>query len=106
MPAPVYTKQNFVDNEILSAKHLDQIEEQIYEMSKEPNVFTQVDEPEDAVEGDVWIIPTPLTEEGYPIELPPYSKDDYGKFLMATAEGLIWMPLNKEYRYVEEGDAF
>lgn len=94
MPAPVYNKQNFVDYEILYAKHLNQIEQEIHEMSKEPNVFTQLEEPQDATEGDVWIIPTPLTEEGFPIEIPPYSKEDYGKILTAGPEGLIWVALD------------
>jgi hypothetical protein len=43
MPAPVYNKQNFVDYEILYAKHLNQIEQEIHEMSKEPNIFTQLE---------------------------------------------------------------
>lgn len=87
----IYPLQNFKDKDILYAEQLNKIENEILEMSKEPNVFVQQDEPKEAMEGDIWIIPTTTDKDGIPIEIPTYNEEDYGKVLMATEKGLMWV---------------
>lgn len=91
MPAPVYNKQNFIDETILYAEQLNKIEHELHEISKEPNVFIQDTQPEGAVEGDIWIVPPSLDMNGDPLEIPYYTAEDYGKVLMVTEFGLKWV---------------
>lgn len=62
-------------------------------MSKEPNVYVQWEEPEDAVEGDVWIISSGDPDSYISLEVPPYTEEDYGKVLSPSAEGLVWIEM-------------
>lgn len=106
MPAPVYNKQNFVDQSILYAEQLNKIEDELHAISQEPNIFIQENPPENAVEGDIWIAPTPLTPEGFLIEIPPYSELDYGKILMAGPTGLVWIALDETELPQAEEESF
>ena len=63
-------------------------------MSKEPNIYVQWEEPEDVVEGDVWIISSGDSDDQISLEVPPYTEEDYGKVLSPSADGLIWIEMS------------
>lgn len=99
-----YKKQNFIDGSILEAKHLNVIEDEVYNMSLEPEVFVQNKQPVNARQGDIWINPDEKYENLI-VQLPKYDVEkDQGKVLTINNYGNIIWSIPKETKELPNGE--